>query len=242
MKSRNAEKQHQASLWKVFLVGCCGCPFIMQLLEMPTGETGSARDSCVCSVSVCQASMTTVRSGVYKWHSCTYPQRSFCGADGLQAFLCSYSLQPYHCSLQMFSFQQLSEWIVANLWAIAIHQRDSSISKKDASHTRSVQAQVTIVTEPRCTSCYKGGRRHSCHPLGLKNWHFCSLGAQDQWEDFSKYLEHKHHGSMDQVISYWKEFTQAFMSASHIIVQNKTQIKFLIRTLFCLYWVHWRLQ
>lgn len=123
---------------------------------MPTGETGSVRDSCVCSVSVCQASMTTVRSGVNTWHLCTYPQCSFCGADGLQAFLCSYSLQPYHCSLQMFSFQQLSEWIVANLWATAIYQRDSSISKKDPSHTKSVQAQ------DRCTSWYKGGRRQSC--------------------------------------------------------------------------------
>lgn len=124
---------------------------------MPRGGTGSVRDSCVCSVSVCQASMTTVRPGVYMWHLCTHPQCSFRGADGLQAFLCRYSLQPYHCSLQMFSFQQLSEWIVANLWATAIYQRDSSISK-------SVQAQVTlnIVTEPRCTSWYKGGRRHSC--------------------------------------------------------------------------------
>lgn len=111
---------------------------------MPTGDTGSVRDSCVCSLSVCQASMTTVRSGVNTWHLCTYPQCSFCGADGLQAFLCSYSLQPYHCSLQMFSFQQLSEWIVANLWATAIYQRDSSISKKDPSHTKSVQAQDTI--------------------------------------------------------------------------------------------------
>lgn len=77
---------------------------------------------------------------------------------------------------------------------------------------------------------------------GTQNWHSDLSDPQGQWEDFSKYLEHKHHGSMDWRLSYWKEFTQAFMSASCNIVQNRAQAKFLTGTLCCLYWVHLKLQ
>ena len=49
---------------KLFLLALLPiCPFILQLLEMPTGEADSTRQSCLvlCYAGLCQASTTTIR-------------------------------------------------------------------------------------------------------------------------------------------------------------------------------------
>lgn len=81
----------------------------------------------------------------------------------------------------------------------------ASLSQRSQPYQISVGTRHHVITvkESRLTSWYKRGRLKD---TGTRTWHSCLLDASRQWEDFSKYLEHKYHGSMDWIISYWKEF------------------------------------
>lgn len=126
------------------LVGSCDCPFILQLLKMPTGETGSVRDSYSCLSSqhdhdkawclhVTFMHISTVLILWSRWSP-------------------GFSLQVLLAALPLFLtdvFLPAAVWMDSG--QLKSHsnlpgrfQYQQKVYPKDPSHTKSVQAQVTM--------------------------------------------------------------------------------------------------